>query len=62
MFGPVSLSDVYPKIAKNILITFYQLYFSPKEQLVNAKERFFMSRLEKEEALGFSSLQYYELI
>lgn len=53
MFGPVSLSDLYPKIAKNILITFYQLYFAPKEQLVNAKDKFFMSKLEKEEALGF---------
>jgi len=50
MFGPLTLSNMYPKVAKNILITFYQLYFSPQEQLVKAKDKFFMSKLEKEEA------------
>ncbi|WP_024954186.1 lysophospholipid acyltransferase family protein [Sulfurospirillum arcachonense] len=53
MFGPVSLSDMYPKIAKNLLITFYKLYFSPKEEIVVAKNSFFMSKLEKEEARNF---------
>jgi putative hemolysin len=49
MFGPVSLSDAYPKAAKNLILSFYQLYFPPKEKLVSAKEPFFMSKLEKKE-------------
>lgn len=53
MYGPVSLSDVYPKIAKNLIITFYALYFSSTQELVKARNSFFMSRLEKEEALAF---------
>lgn len=53
MFGPVSLSDVYPKIAKNLIVTFYALYFSAPQNLVNARNGFFMSKVEKEEALGF---------
>lgn len=53
MFGPVSLSDVYPKIAKNLIVTFYALYFSTPQTLVNARNGFFMSKAEKDEALGF---------
>jgi putative hemolysin len=51
MYGPVSLSDVYPKIAKNLIITFYALYFSGTEKLVSARNGFFMSKAEREEAL-----------
>ena len=53
MYGPVSLSDVYPKIAKNLIITFYSHYFSTSQSLVRARNSFFMSKLEKEEALSF---------
>jgi len=53
MYGPVSLSDVYPKVAKNLIITFYGLYFSSKERLVSARNGYFMSKLEREEALSF---------
>lgn len=49
MFGPVSLSDAYPKMAKNMILSFYQLYFPAREKLVSAQEPFFMSKLEKEE-------------
>jgi 1-acyl-sn-glycerol-3-phosphate acyltransferase len=52
MYGPVSLSDVYPKIAKNMIVTFYALYFSSPHSLVNARNGFFMSKAEKEEALA----------
>ncbi len=52
MFGPVTLSDMYPKIAKNLILSFFQLYFPPTEKLVSARDGFFMSRAEKEEALG----------
>jgi len=53
MYGPVSLSDVYPKVAKNLIIAFYSLYFSSKEKLVSARNGYFMSKLEREEALSF---------
>ncbi|WP_263834037.1 lysophospholipid acyltransferase family protein [Sulfurospirillum oryzae] len=53
MYGPVSLSDVYPKIAKNLIVTFYALYFSTDKELVSARNGFFMSKLEKEEAQAF---------
>ena len=53
MYGPVSLSDTYPKVAKNLIISFYQLYFPASKSFVKAKDSFFMSKLEKEEALSF---------
>lgn len=60
MYGPVSLSDVYPKIAKNLIVTFYSLYFSSQAELVNARNRFFMSKMEKEEAAAFFSGKDYK--
>jgi len=53
MYGPVSLSDVYPKIAKNLIITFYSLYFTSPKTLVSARNGFFMSKIEREEAQAF---------
>lgn len=53
MYGPVSLSDVYPKIAKNLIITFYSLYFTSPKTLVSARNGFFMSKVEREEAQAF---------
>lgn len=50
MYGPVSLSDVYPKLAKNLIITFYKHYFGSDKRLVNARNGYFMSRNEYEEA------------
>lgn len=61
MYGPVSLSDVYPKIAKNLIVTFYALYFSSTQGLVQARNGFFMSKTEKEEAMGlFKGNDYKE--
>jgi len=60
MYGPVSLSDVYPKIAKNLIISFYSLYFSPKAPLVSARNGYFMSKLEREEALSFFKTGTYK--
>ncbi|WNY99608.1 GNAT family N-acetyltransferase [Sulfurospirillum sp. 'SP'] len=60
MYGPVSLSDVYPKIAKNLIITFYSLYFSSPHVLVNARNSFFMSKVEKEEAQAFFKGEDYK--
>ncbi len=55
MFGPVSLSDLYPKIAKNLIVTYYSLYYSHDKELVKARNGFFMSKSEKEEARAFFS-------
>lgn len=60
MYGPVSLSDVYPKIAKNLIITFYSLYFTSPKALVSARNGFFMSKVEKEEALAFFKGEDYK--
>ena len=53
MYGPVSLSDVYPKIAKNLIVAFYSLYFSSPLKLVKARNGFFMSESETKEAKAF---------
>ena len=37
LFGPVSLSDSYPKAAKDLLVKFYQLYFSEQQITATAK-------------------------
>ncbi|MFT6899110.1 MAG: putative hemolysin [Paraglaciecola sp.] len=37
LFGPVSLSDTYPKVAKDLLVQFYRLYFSHPDTLATAK-------------------------
>ena len=61
MYGPVSLSDVYPKIAKNLIISFYSLYFSTSATLVTARNGYFMSKTEREEALSlFKGSDYKE--
>lgn len=52
MYGPVSLSDVYPKIAKNMIISFYAHYFGVENSPVKARNGYFMSQAEKEEALS----------
>jgi putative hemolysin len=36
MFGPVSLSNSYPQIAKDFIVSFYRLYFSDKEHLARS--------------------------
>ncbi|WP_297483994.1 lysophospholipid acyltransferase family protein [Sulfurimonas sp.] len=37
MYGPVSISGAYPKIAKNMILYFYDYYFHDNEALVQAK-------------------------
>jgi putative hemolysin len=41
MFGPVSLSGAYPKVAKDIIIYFYNLYFHDNQNLVTAKTPYY---------------------
>ena len=37
MYGPVSISSAYPKIAKDMILYFYDYYFHDNEALVQAK-------------------------
>ncbi|WP_039988862.1 GNAT family N-acyltransferase [Paraglaciecola arctica] len=37
LFGPVSLSDHYPKAAKDLLVQFYTLYFGRSDGIANSK-------------------------
>lgn len=49
LFGPVSLSNTYPKVAKNMIIHFYKQYFSPPTSLVKEREPFIISKNELDE-------------
>lgn len=60
MYGSVSLSDVYLKVAKNLIISFYTLYFSLPSSLVNAKNGYFMGEIEHQEALSFFKKNDYK--
>ncbi|GAC33606.1 GNAT family N-acyltransferase [Paraglaciecola polaris] len=37
LFGPVSLSDTYPKAAKDLLVQFYRLYFTHSDSIATSK-------------------------
>jgi len=37
LYGGVSLSQSYPKVAKDMILHFYSLYFGSKEELINAR-------------------------
>ena len=43
MFGPVSLSNAYPQMAKDVLISFYKQQFGSDLQLAKAKTPFIIS-------------------
>lgn len=49
MFGPVSISAAYPKIARDLIIFFYSKYFGDSSQMVISKNRYIFSSSEKEE-------------
>ena len=49
MFGPVSLSSMFPKKALNLIVFYYDLYYGGKKELVRAKEPFIISKNEKKE-------------
>jgi putative hemolysin len=49
MFGPVSLSRVYPKTALNMLVFFYSFYFPAKQPTIRPKMPFVMRRDERAE-------------
>jgi len=37
LYGPVSISQTYPKVAKDMILYFYDTYFSSKDKIVSAK-------------------------
>ncbi|MCV6590117.1 MAG: lysophospholipid acyltransferase family protein [Marinobacterium sp.] len=51
MFGPVSLSNTYPKHAKDLLVWFYRHYFADSEQLAHAFSPYSMNH-ETEATIG----------
>jgi hypothetical protein len=49
MFGPVSLSKTYPKIAQEMLVFFYGFYFPSKKEWVRPRTPFVMPRQARQE-------------
>lgn len=60
LFGPVTLSNSYPKINKNMIIHFYAHYFAPPKKLVSEKEPFVISRYERKEVESLYSGKSYK--
>lgn len=46
LFGPVSLSNSYPKMGKNMILHFYSLYFPVPTPLIAPKEPFIINKNE----------------
>lgn len=49
MFGPVSLSKMYPKAALNMIVFFYSFYFPAKKRYLRLKTPFILQKDELEE-------------
>ncbi len=49
MYGPVSLSNSYPKTAKDMLVYFYSRYFQPESQSFKANRPYILSRNTRDE-------------
>lgn len=37
LYGPVSISQTYPKVAKDMILYFYDIYFTSKDEIVTSK-------------------------
>lgn len=44
MYGPVSISNSYPKVAKDMLVYFYTRYFEPETKAFKARRPYVLSR------------------
>jgi len=61
MFGPVSLSNTYPKRAKDLLVWFYRHYFSDSEQLARSLSPYTLdTETEQNIAILFNGEDYRE--
>jgi putative hemolysin len=47
LLGPVSISDAYPRAAKNMLVHFYRHYFGDENVLALARDRFVISEEDR---------------
>lgn len=47
LFGPVSLSNNYPQLAKDLIVYFYQLYFQDQEKLARSLTPYQVSDVHK---------------
>lgn len=59
MFGPVSISASYPKMARNLLIFFYKNYFGPSMDMVVSKNRYIMTKQEIDECREIFDCENY---
>ena len=60
LLGPVSISDAYPREAKNLLVHFYRHYFGDENVLALAHHRFVISELDSAAQLRVFSGDNYE--
>ncbi|EDM23550.1 GNAT family N-acetyltransferase [Caminibacter mediatlanticus TB-2] len=56
LFGPVSISNMYPKFAQNLIIYFYKNYYSKQSNLVSPKNPFIITKEEEKEIKEFFDL------
>ena len=61
LLGPVSISDTYPREAKNLLVHFYRHYFGDENLLALARHRFVISEQDRAALLRVFSGDNYEL-
>lgn len=60
LFGPVSLSASYPRVAREMIIFFYKRYFGCPRGLVLSKNRYLLTRQEESEYEAMFSGGSYE--
>ena len=60
LLGPVSISDAYPRAAKNLLVHFYRHYFGDENVLALARNRFVIDEQESIAHLGVFNGDDYE--
>jgi len=60
LFGPVSLSNTYPDLAKALIVHFYQHYFSDNEQLAKGYFPYEMSESERLAMINIFSGEDYK--
>ncbi len=60
MYGPVTISNAYPKIAKDLLVYFYTRYFEPETKAFKAKRPYVLSRNTRAEFDAIFEAQEYD--
>ncbi len=60
LLGPVSISDAYPRVAKNMLVHFYRHYFGGDDVLALARHRFVIPENESAAQFALFTGESYE--